>query len=466
LITVPKLKFLNTDTLTVVRVNAIKDNLGIWRQATTNGLETVDFTGFDFNPNQGTFRSTLVFVTHPTLTTRLFVQPLESDTLGKFALVPVCQAPKIATAPQCQPDPDCYGNGDCKDGQCHCNQGYRPQEGCFCKDSKTTVVFSDELSKEKLSNVLVSYVKADGASVHNLTNELGQLVITGCADKVITFTVEGFCGDATITTKPGMKSTSVTLSKETNLVVAIVDLANGDPVKDVTVDGIGDSSEKTNGNGNWAISSENCQKIGPSTLNAIKDGYCSNSLKINEIVGETDIKIIPIAPKLSVSVSIHNTIGEPISGATLEALKKSEVSDSNGEIFYEDVCHGTIANFEATKKGYCKSSTKVELDEIKFQFVNLEMRHVASLVLEVYDKANFRVVKNLKVIFEVFEAGKISSKTEELSTNSEGQVKLKALCEGYDVKVTVASGELCQGSYVFFRISKFSQKVSFFVDCS
>ena len=77
-------------------------------------------------------------------------------------------------------------------------------------------MFSDELSKEKLSNVLVSYVKADGASVHNLTNELGQLVITGCADKVITFTVEGFCGDATITTKPGMNENFVTLSKETS----------------------------------------------------------------------------------------------------------------------------------------------------------------------------------------------------------------------------------------------------------
>jgi hypothetical protein len=74
-------------------------------------------------------------------------------------------------------------------------------------DTQTNLVIKD---------TLITFKEDDGTVKSNITNEMGQIVIFGCANVVKTFQVENFCDTAAeITTQAGSNSQIVSLVKTT-----------------------------------------------------------------------------------------------------------------------------------------------------------------------------------------------------------------------------------------------------------
>ena len=63
----------------------------------------MDFTDFDFDPNEGQFTDTLIFATHSQLERKLFVTPLYFDHVKELPILPVCQVARAQPA-KCSPD--------------------------------------------------------------------------------------------------------------------------------------------------------------------------------------------------------------------------------------------------------------------------------------------------------------------------------------------------------------------------
>ena len=78
--------------MVLVRVNAIKDADGKWKQLSQIGFEMVEFSNFsNFDQNSGQFRDTLIWINHPLLQENLYPVSFAIDKIANFPFKAVCQ---------------------------------------------------------------------------------------------------------------------------------------------------------------------------------------------------------------------------------------------------------------------------------------------------------------------------------------------------------------------------------------
>ena len=61
-------------------------------------LKPVDFSGFDFYESQGEYKDTLIYINNPKLSRKLFVWPMESDSVHEHSVLPVCTTVKVTNS--------------------------------------------------------------------------------------------------------------------------------------------------------------------------------------------------------------------------------------------------------------------------------------------------------------------------------------------------------------------------------
>ena len=72
------------------------DKLNNWVEIPS--LKPVDFSGFDFYESQGEYKDTLIYINNPKLSRKLFVWPMESDSVHDHSVLPVCTTVKVANS--------------------------------------------------------------------------------------------------------------------------------------------------------------------------------------------------------------------------------------------------------------------------------------------------------------------------------------------------------------------------------
>ena len=72
------------------------DKLNNWVEIPS--LKPVDFSGFDFYESQGEYKDTLIYINNPKLSRKLFVWPMESDSVHEHPVLPVCTTVKVANS--------------------------------------------------------------------------------------------------------------------------------------------------------------------------------------------------------------------------------------------------------------------------------------------------------------------------------------------------------------------------------
>ena len=115
----------------------------------------MDFSDFpSFDPSGGNIGGSLVWI--PQANDKLFPVSSSFSSIKYINLFPLCSAANIVHSKfffkfynshiyfhsfpsflACVSN--CCGNGNCNNGKCECNSGYRIEENCCCQDSSTYI---------------------------------------------------------------------------------------------------------------------------------------------------------------------------------------------------------------------------------------------------------------------------------------------------------------------------------------